>query len=55
MSDNSKVEFYSPPPPKEAVRVDPNNMLFIIHRRGFITCLCGDVVTKHVCSIQNVF
>ena len=54
--DNSNIEFYSPPVSKEkTVRVDPNNIFFIIHRRGFITCVCGKVVTKHVCNLQNVF
>ena len=51
MSDNSKIEIYSP-----FVKVDdPNNILFIIHRRGFITCICGNVVTKHVCNLQTNF
>ena len=31
MADNSNIEFYSPPPPTD-VEVDPNNILFIIHR-----------------------
>ena len=54
--DNSNIEFYSPPVSKEeTVRVDPNNIFFIIHRHGFITCVCGKVVTKHVCNLQNVF
>ena len=55
MSDNSNIELYSPSSLKEPVTVDPNNILFIIHGRGFITCVCGNVVTKHVCNIQNDF
>ena len=50
--DNSKVDFYSPPP---TVKVDPDNILFVLHRRGFITCVCGKVVREHVCNLKNVF
>ena len=52
-SSNSNIEFYLPP--SKAVTVDPNNILFVIHRRGFITCICGKVVTKHVCNLQTHF
>ena len=27
----------------------------MIHRRGFITCVCGKTVTKHVCNLQTHF
>ena len=52
-SSNSNIEFYSPP--SRAVTVDPNNIFFMIHRRGFITCVCGKTVTKHVCNLQTHF
>ena len=57
MSDDSntvvgKIEFYSP---LKVTIVDPDNILFIIHRRGFITCVCGSVMTKHVCNVQSNF
>ena len=56
MSENSNIEFYSPSQAsnEKPITVDLNDMFFIIHRRGFITCLCGKVVTKHVCEIQTV-
>ena len=43
MTSNSNIEFYSPP---KIVTVDRNNVLFVIHRRGFITCVCGNVVNN---------
>ena len=52
---NSNVLVYSPPPPKDIVKVDPDNIRFIIHRRGFITCVCGKVVRTHSCHLLNVF
>ena len=52
MTSNSNIEFYSPP---EVVTVDRNNILFVIHRRDFITCLCGKVVNKHVCNLRTHF
>ena len=54
-ADNSNVEFYSPPVSEDIVKVDPDNIPFVIHRRGFITCVCGKVVRKHVCVLLNVF
>ena len=54
-TDNSNIEFYSPPVSEDIVKVDPDNIPFIIHRRGFITCVCGKVVRKHVCVLLNVF
>ena len=55
--NNSNVEFFSPPPTKsdDIVTVDPDNIPFTIHRRGFITCVCGKVVRKHSCTILNLF
>ena len=52
-SSSSNIAFYSPP--SRAVTVDPNNIFFVIHRRGFITCVCGKVITKHVCNLQTHF
>ena len=52
---NSNVVVYSPPPPKDIVKVDPDNIRFTVHRRGFITCVCGEVVRAHVCNLLNVF
>ena len=57
---NSNVAFYSPPPAavvpeKNIFKVDPNNVLFIIHRRGFVTCVCGEVIRKHICNLQNIY
>ena len=52
-NSNSNIEFY--PPPSKAVTVDPNNIFFVIHKRGFISCLCGKVVTKHTCNLQTHF
>ena len=54
-ADNSNVEFYSPPVSEDIVKVDPDNIPFVINRRGFITCVCGKVVRKHVCVLLNVF
>ena len=53
--DNSNIEFYPPVSKEEIVKVDPDNIFFMIHRCGFITCVCGKVVTKHVCNLKNVF
>ena len=39
-SENSNIEFYSPDSSKKAIEVDRHNLLFVIHRRGFVTCLC---------------
>ena len=50
---NSNIEFYSPP--SRAVTVDKDNLLFVLHRRGFITCLCGKIITKHTCILQTHF
>ena len=49
---NSNVVFYSPPP-YDIVEIDPENVRFTLHRRGFITCVCGEVVREHVCNLKN--
>ena len=62
MSGNSNIAFYCPSESTSeelevevVTEVDPSNILFIIHRRGFITCCCGDVVTNHICNLQTHF
>ena len=52
-SSNSNVESYVPP--SRAITVDRNNIIFVVHRRGFITCLCGKTLTKHTCNLQTHF
>ena len=52
---NSNIALYSPPPPKDIVRVDPDNICFTIHRRGFITCVCCEIVRAHTCKLMNVY
>ena len=49
---NSNIVFYSPPP-YDIVKIDPENICFTIHKRGFITCLCGEVVRDHSCNLKN--
>ena len=49
---NSNIAFYSPPP-YDIVKIDPDNICFTIHKRGFITCICGEVVKEHVCNLKN--
>ena len=55
LAGNSNVVFYSPPVSENVVKVDPGNIRYTIHRRGFVTCVCGKVVRKHVCLLLNVF
>ena len=50
---NSNIVFYSPSSPKDIVKIDPENVRFTIHKRGFITCVCGEVVREHVCNLNN--
>ena len=51
---NSNVVLYSPLPPLEKVtEVCSENIRFIIHRRGFITCICGKTLRKHNCILVN--
>lgn len=55
-ASNSNVVFYpSPVSEDNIVKVDPDNIRFVMHRRGFITCVCGKTVREHVCCLQNVY
>ena len=49
---NSNVVFYEPPK-YDVVKIDPDKICFTLHRRGFITCLCGEVVREHSCNLLN--
>ena len=47
---NSNVELF------ETIKVtvvDNDKILFKLHRLGFITCLCGEVIKNHTCVIIN--
>ena len=52
---NSNVVLYSPPSSEKVIKVHPDNIRFIIHRRGFITCVCGNTLRKHTCVLENAF
>ena len=49
-TSNSNVELF------ETIKVtviDNDKILFKLHRLGFITCLCGEVIKNHTCVIIN--
>ena len=53
---NSNVVLYSPPSSeKKIIKVHPENIRFVIHKRGFITCVCGNTLRKHTCVLENTY
>ena len=50
MMSNSNVELFEP---LKVTIVDNDKIIFKLHKLGFITCLCGEVVQNHMCVIMN--
>ena len=47
---NSNVEFFQA---TKFTVVDNDNIVFKLHKLGFITCVCGQVIQNHKCLLIN--
>ena len=49
-TSNSNTESFQP---KNFIVVDNDKIIFKLHKLGFITCVCGQVVQNHECLLIN--
>ena len=49
-TSNSNVEFFQP---IKFTVVDNDKIIFKLHKLGFISCLCGQVIQNHECLLIN--